>query len=76
MPINFFYRFLSLLVYNIYGYFQVFILKSTLCFAVSFEKPRIGEHTVSILQELKYTDEKISSLQKGGAVYQAQNSKL
>lgn len=45
--------------------------------AVSFDTPAVGEHTIAILEELKFTNQQISDMQKNNAVYQAEiTSKL
>jgi crotonobetainyl-CoA:carnitine CoA-transferase CaiB-like acyl-CoA transferase len=41
------------------------------CIAVTFHKPEVGEDTLSILEELHFTKEQISDLQKNGVIYQA-----
>ena len=60
-------------MYRIYVYVSIivtFIIMYIAFSAGSHTRPDIGEHTVDVLKELKYTDKQIKELLENRTVYQ------
>ena len=52
-------------------YVSIIVILLYIAFSAgSHTRPDIGEHTVDVLKELKYTDKQIKELLENGTVYQ------